>query len=415
MGAYRYLTKGGRALACDYINMDAPAIAGPGELPEYGEYDWGRQMDVTRAAFGNDDAWRGMRARTYKHYILSPDPKDGVSLDDLRRLATGWAEEHFGRFEVAIVYHDDNAGRIPHAHIVVNNTDLETGRRLQVPDGKALNRSLQEMAKSAGLSPMRDEPAENRFSGRAAPRAMRQVHVRRAEAELAERGEYSWVADIRARVRIARSVALSEGEFKSVLALMGVSVSDNSPKAARRDWVYSLDGHETWRVSGERLGLSFGREAIEAGFGRGRAGHLSDMSEQRLVQVARSAAEIGSIGELRDVAFMVEVNEHYAIRSLEDYRLVIGRMEGQGAKGPEGDGKRIEEVRRALRTAESTGIMPERAPRARSRQGAANGRVERDAGGRVSRDSRQASRERRQEAARSQQRRGEVRRRGQER
>lgn len=109
-------------------------------------------MDLTRAAYGNDARWRGMRARTYKHYILSPDPKDCVSLDALRRRSIDWAQKHFSAYEVAVVYHDDNAGRIPHAHIIVNNTDIETGRRLQVPDGKALNRSLQEMACSMGLS-----------------------------------------------------------------------------------------------------------------------------------------------------------------------------------------------------------------------------------------------------------------------
>lgn len=41
MGAFRYLTKGGRTLVYNYINMDAPVLAGSGDLPEYGDYGWG--------------------------------------------------------------------------------------------------------------------------------------------------------------------------------------------------------------------------------------------------------------------------------------------------------------------------------------------------------------------------------------
>ena len=149
-GIRRYLTKEGRALAEDYINLE-PSVPGR-------PFDWAEAMDRTRRLYGNDSAWRGRRARTYKHYVVSPDPKDRVSLDGLRALATGWARECFPDHEVAIVYHDDNAGGIPHAHVVVNNTNLETGRRLQDPDPKALARSLQGVAESLGMSPLEAVP-----------------------------------------------------------------------------------------------------------------------------------------------------------------------------------------------------------------------------------------------------------------
>ena len=77
-------------------------------------------MDATRAAAGNDLPWRGRAARTWKHYVISPDPRNGVSLDELRELATAWVRRWFPDCEVAVVYHDDNAGRIPHAHVVVS-------------------------------------------------------------------------------------------------------------------------------------------------------------------------------------------------------------------------------------------------------------------------------------------------------
>ena len=107
-----YLVKKNRAIAADYINMDAP-FDGRGAT----HFDWAAEMDATRHALGNDVPWRGLRVRTYKHYIISPDPKDGIGLDALRELATSWAEKHFGEYEVAIVYHDDNERGIPHARM----------------------------------------------------------------------------------------------------------------------------------------------------------------------------------------------------------------------------------------------------------------------------------------------------------
>ncbi len=149
-GICRYLTRKNRALASDYINIDATDPAHP-EM----SFDWTRVMDTTRRAFGNDLPWRGKRVRTYKHYVVSPDLRGGIGLEALRELATAWAAEHFSEYEVAIVYHDDNDRGIPHAHVVVNNTNIETGRRLQDPDPKALASSLQNIAERQGLSALR--------------------------------------------------------------------------------------------------------------------------------------------------------------------------------------------------------------------------------------------------------------------
>ena len=81
-GIFRYLTKKNRALSTDLLNIDVP-VPGDGERP----FDWARVMDSTRRSFGNDLPWRGKRVRTYKHYVVSPDPKDSVILDALRDLA----------------------------------------------------------------------------------------------------------------------------------------------------------------------------------------------------------------------------------------------------------------------------------------------------------------------------------------
>lgn len=330
-GICRYLTRKNRALASDYINIDAPDPAHP-EM----SFDWARVMDSTRRAFGNDLPWRGKRVRTYKHYVVSPDPKDGIGLDALRKLATTWAAEHFSEYEVAIVYHDDNEGAIPHAHVVVNNTNIETGRRLQDPDPKALASSLQDMAERQGLSALRPpEPSgvaarARRRNPKRHPETYRSEYVRRAERELAERGEYSWTADIRARVRIARTVARSEAEFRSVLSSMGVTVADNSPKAQRRDWIYALADHPARRISGERMGLAYGCERLEPLLRSGGVRRLEDAGERAIAAIAKQAVEVGDLGELERLSDAVALIEASRARCLGDLDA-LSREEGGDA------------------------------------------------------------------------------------
>jgi hypothetical protein len=367
-GIYRYLTKKNRALASDYLNLDVPERNG--EDP----FDWAKAMDDTRRRNGNDRAWGGHRARTYKHYVLSPDPEDGIGLDALRELAVAWAEKHFSDYEVAIVYHDDNERGIPHAHVVVNNTNLATGNRLQDPDPKALKHSAQEMARERHLRdldtgmPQLDSRRPDRFKRAPTHQA---VYRRRSEKAIEDEGGYSWVADIRRRVGIARSVARSEREFRSVLSSIGIEVSDNSPKSARRDWVYSFSDHPTWRITGENLGVAYGREAVTRKI-NGSFGRLSDASERQVAKVARTAYKLEDLEKLRALADAIEYVERNRIR----------------------DQRQLEESEAPVEVADlvrDAGILPERsAPKIvrenkqqqQNREGRRNGEKQRTAQGR---------------------------------
>lgn len=349
-GVFRYLTKDGRALAFDYLNLPAPALEPAEELPEYAPYDWARDMDATRKESGNDVPWHGKPARTYKHYVLSPDPGDRIELSDLRRLTTAWVRENFADFEVAVVYHDDNAGRIPHAHVVVNNTNVSNLRRLQDPEPRALKRSVQRIAKEMGLSYLKDAPKDAPASPR---RTLQRTYVRRAEAELSRRGLYSWVADIRSRIEIARAVARDEADFRSLLGEMGVDVADNSPRAARRDWVYSLAETPTRRISGESLGLSYGRDRLLARFASGASTLASD-GGRRLADAAASAVHVGNVEELRDMAEAVAFVDSRRIRSMAELRRAV-----EGASPAVGE--------KVMAVAERTGMLPEHAQRTPAR------------------------------------------------
>lgn len=135
-----YLFKNDRAIGKDFLNLTDRDWKGR---------DWAKVMDRTREIFGNDvPVKKDTKVRTYEHFIISLDEKDdGVELDDFRDFVNEWASKWFdsrgpegqgiGRFEVAIAYHDDNKARgvqgkqgILHAHLVINNTELETKRRI---------------------------------------------------------------------------------------------------------------------------------------------------------------------------------------------------------------------------------------------------------------------------------------------
>lgn len=135
-----YLFKNDRALDKDFLNLTDRDWKGR---------DWAKVMDRTREIFGNNvPVKKNTKVRTYEHFIISLDEKDdGVELDDFRDFVNEWASKWFdsrgpegqgiGRFEVAIAYHDDNKARgvqgkqgILHAHLVINNTELETKRRI---------------------------------------------------------------------------------------------------------------------------------------------------------------------------------------------------------------------------------------------------------------------------------------------
>ncbi|MDR3847667.1 relaxase/mobilization nuclease domain-containing protein [Eggerthella sp.] len=354
-GVQRYLERDGRALATDLLNLSWDEDLDRDSDPELKKaVDWAAEMDMTRAAYGNDAPWHGKRARTYMHFVLSPDPKDRVTLPRLQELARAWCRENWGDFECAIVYHDDNDGEIMHAHVVVNNTSLSTGRRLQNPDPRAMQRSIQRLASQRGMSFFVDQPEGDPASREGAavppPRTRQQVYVRRAEREIEGKGGYSWVSDIRSRVQIAKGLAANPGEFVGILGAMEVEVGEASPKGGRRDWVYSLRDHPTWRIRGENLGLVYGRKAVEGSL---RANVPLAASAREL---AASALELKDFGQLERLARTLEAQGRYGIRSLADYRRRIEAMERRGDEAAASD------LREAYAFASGHGLLPESPP-----------------------------------------------------
>lgn len=332
-----YLEKDGRALARDFFNLSWDERDMEGYDPDLkSNVRWADEMDRTREAFGNDQPHGGRPARTFKHYVISPDPKDDIGLEELQKLARAWVEQNFGDYQVAIIYHDDNEHGIPHAHVVVNNTNLMTGLRLQDPFPRELNHDLQDIAMKQGLAFLSDEDPEadgfirlaKKNGGNAVPVRTRQdVFLGRAERRVLESGEYSWVNDIRSRVSTAKSLARNETEFRQILDMLDVDVRDNSAKAKRDDWIYSLKDQGTLRVGGERLGYTYGKEALQSRFARKNVARPSEDVSKDCMRIAIHATQINDLAELHSLACALEITNRFGITAMADFRSRIESTE----------------------------------------------------------------------------------------
>ena len=329
-------------------------------------------MDGTREAYGTNAPWRGLDARTFEHFVISPDPGDGIDLDALRRLSRAWAERHFKDFEVAIVYHDDNERGIPHAHVVVNNANLKTGYRCHISKPESLNQELQDMAREMGLSGLSNVmPKRGSKERESGPRSRQAVYFGRAEREIIRSGGYSWVGDIRARVALAKNTSRTEGEFRTALAKLGISVEDNSEKARRDDWIFALADDPTRRVSGERLGFTYGKQMLRNRFARQGAYIPEARTAAQIRQRAASAVALNDLADLSRLSAVLETCAKFNVRSLDDFDRRLSTLQRRGNEGSEGYRRLIE----ARSYATEKGLMqhdggtPAAATRMRGNQG----------------------------------------------
>ena len=354
--AQRYLERDGRALARDFLNLEPPIVGltDDGE-PVYGAYDWASVMDTTRAMMGNNTPYRGRKARTYKHYVFSPDPRDGIGLSELRSVTMSWVRENFGDYEVAVVYHNDNEHHISHAHVIVNNTNLETGRRLQDPDPRALKRSAQRIAREHGLTSYVDEPADPETGIVPDSRPYARRNVRASERSLVHRGEYSWVADIRARVDIAKGIARDLSDFEAALTGMGVDIRESA--GTKGDWVYSLSEAPSRQVTGSRLGASYTRQEVTSWLRSPVRTKPDTLTADGARIVAAHAIEVRDLGELARLSEAVDVVSRGRFTSLRGIDLAIERTRRTTRK--EAVVQRLERVRNYCAT---HSMLPETSP-----------------------------------------------------
>jgi hypothetical protein len=299
-----YLTEGGRSLDVRLYNCLKSDFAGR---------SWGEQMDFMRKINGGD-RWAGRLRPVYKHYELSPDPKDNCSLDTLLKLADRWVREFFDNeetgdvYQVAVVAHDDNKNHILHAHIIVNYINMvkttKGGRalRLDMDDARvvALNQELQNMGKELGLTPL-----SNKFT--TTKKAVYQQgfkptldadkpscthhlfdpatgHRTIIDDALGSRG-VSWKQAIKNVVTLSLATAKTEKQFIENLKAMGVRTG----RSVQGDYLfYHPDKKDTHLLRGERLGKRYSAREIRRTFMTGgqESFHKNDPTYRKGIQKA---------------------------------------------------------------------------------------------------------------------------------
>lgn len=371
----------GRALAWDYINLsDKEAV------------HWDQVMDETRKRYGHNTSRAGKPSRQYYHIIISPDPRDAVDLKTLRELTTLWAAEMFGGpteddyenigalgdFQVAIAYHDDNTNHVPHAHLIVNASNLANGKKLWMSKeiGEHLMpERLQEIAAELGLSYFDDEG----LNVVCTEKKLKNKNLTSAEIRLIKESKFSWKDELRSRIDIAKCISGTEDDFINALDEMGVGVRQS--KERQDDWVYYDNRNPNyWECRGYKLGPEYKKTSIERyrnklrgqrfvtdfdkaemlrerrdvleGFKsavyvpdkpKETAGEIIDrVADQFADQITgRTLIKMREHVDVNDLAEALKTNREYDVQCFEDYELLLdgfarwARLEGASLDDPE--------------------------------------------------------------------------------
>lgn len=387
-----------RCIAKDFLNLNSREAL-----------RWDEVMDETRREFENDGKWGDSESRTYSHFIISPNPEDGVGLDTLRELAMRWSELHFGfggdvgAAQVAIFYHDDNSERvkrglpgIPHAHIIVNNTNLETGKRLHFSNAqvRALGTSLCDISRELGLSYFEVEELEHdgrtilqrtrKVPSKDKPGAYdrrpsaQEVYRTQTERKLASQGKLSWKEELRENIKIACNLATDMDGLREALAEMGIVTELRRGKRALPGELLfyypnpdvPLEQNKR-KVSGQRLGRKFTPDGLSDQMKLSYYQRLAadDRDEARVISLVSdintfhldAAADI----DLVDVSRAFAAISEFRIQNVEDARDWLGRLQKMSAIHDAGTPERsmrdeqIANVEALLKVAGKTDLLPE--------------------------------------------------------
>ena len=318
-----YINDDRKVLVRDSLNMDG--CTNPKR--------WSHHMWMTREMYGHNKSARRVRDKktgelkdakntVLFHQILgfNPDECDlnggRLSPEDCMRYAKEYVGKYYPNQQIVMALHNeyckaDKTHRYA-IHIVINRTDLSTGKRLDEGRGKS--------AKVKRASRIRDLDHEWGLKQVVEGERNSSVHKKqpsRIEKELAARGIDSYKTNLRELCRIAAGEAENIYDYRELLESWGV---DTEFKRGRM-YVTDTDNNR-YAFSVAKLDADLGTKGLEAAF---------------TANVAKSIHAEGSaaVAEKRDIeqqkAMVTETKERYLaqIRSVyRKYRKEIRGMEG---------------------------------------------------------------------------------------
>lgn len=234
---------------------------------------WFEEMDATREAAGhNRPGKQGARCTYMQHQVIGFNPDEcscnGGPMTPSRCMeyARDYIAKRYPNQEIVIVLHEercrsDGSARFA-AHLAINRTDLETGRRLN--DGparaaaKSRVRTVEELDTKYGLSQLERGLSNSK------------VHARqpgREEREMAKKGRSDKSENARVRAIVAqraeevgrlKSCPDRFGEFARRLESDGIEIA-RSKRGALQYRYHSESLGKTRKINGARLGYAVNR------------------------------------------------------------------------------------------------------------------------------------------------------------
>lgn len=310
-----------RAGISDYVEREGRAAAQAFVGIERAD-QWGREMDEMRRAFGQN------KGVTFRHFVLSPDPRDKALPQDVAAYAREWTVDRFGEnVQVAITVHTDTAN--PHAHIILNNLDTETGRKLHISkqESSMLAVRAQQIGVKYGYRPLPDVREIGKRERTAQERGLDM------EWRIEAKGYVSWKADIRRASEAALDKKpRSFAEYREAMRGYGCDV-----RTTRRGG-YTYRAAEGARCKGARLGLKFEPVALIPMF--------KDNAEA-------SKGDLSISERMREAKRQVELNEdknglYWSAQDMEKRARGVEALVREGTASSVVLESRLEEVRREL-------------------------------------------------------------------
>lgn len=247
------------------------------------QLSWHEAMRRTRVRWGKEkpsgEGASEKKWRNYYHWAISPAPGDHASATEVADLARRWLERMWPSeegWEWVYSVHADNAGRIMHAHVVLNAVNKATGKKVQIGSklSDRLADELQDLAAEYGMGqlPRLADRRRSLASGKEVDSASFKK-MSAAERAMRKRGQRSWVAEIRDAVDRAVSESGDFEEFKARLEHDGFKV-----ERSRRGLGYrhpESTGHDK-KVLASRLGTDYTDEGIRCRLSFAFDDHLLD-------------------------------------------------------------------------------------------------------------------------------------------
>lgn len=322
---------------------------------------WASYMERTRRAFGHDVAARRVRDKktgklvtgknlTMYHQIIAFNPDEcdinGGTLSP--ESCMGYAKEYVTRYypnqQAVFALHneyckEDGTHRYA-VHIVINRTNLETGKRL--------DEGLSKSAKFKRAARIRD--MDRRYGLKQVEKGERNsaVHKKQPsviERMIAARGEFSYKLNLRELCRLAAGVAKNVYEYRDLLEKAGVDVEFRKGRMFVRD----ID-NSRYSFSLSQLDSDLGNANLAAQFDRNAVEEIRNLGRAVLNEGEAITSQSAGV-DANKSRYLAEIREAYLT-----YRKEVQSMKGRPLaeipklklKRPSADISTDEEIRRTV-------------------------------------------------------------------